>query len=236
MKIISVNLLPSSFTIQQWRTPTDRVLKGIASMSDVSAFLNFDIVDAYTEYKRRQKILTGWLVKNTDNDANAKYSLRQIEEMAEDAVSRQVAISSDILYLASSLVQLRREVGLHYQDGDTGHLKCIASLQTIVAYLKQLPVLRLPYTHERDLIDTSAQFCGTTNRFDLLRSLAKKQHIYVQPVLPSVSQVKSQVSENSAQPGQDQSNLKKEHRTNRQSCKRSQERSSESPSSTCKLP
>lgn len=157
-------------------------------MSQNSPLLDINAHDVYVEYKKRQKILTRWLAKVTSSDEDAKYSLRKIDEMAEDAVADQVPIPPDILYLASSLVHLRKEVGLYYQDGDTGHIQCIASLQMTVNRLKQLPVVGSKVVIAKNLNSASEHQMQKMNRFDILRALKDQQHVYNQPTLPSISE------------------------------------------------
>lgn len=110
------------------------------------------VIETYLEYKRRQKILVNWLCQQgqacsdqqSKDGLDTKLSISDLERLTIAIASRSIMIPEDILYAARTMLKMRKEVALHYQDADDGHKICISFFEKIVSILSSLP--RLPAT------------------------------------------------------------------------------------------
>lgn len=89
------------------------------------------VVETYHEYKRRQKILVAWLCQqgqscNTQKNCKAelydtKLSISEFERLTADVAAQKSPIPEDIIYAARTMLKMRKEVALYYQDAEEGH-------------------------------------------------------------------------------------------------------------------
>ena len=130
-----------------------------------------EVCDLYREYKRRQKILVAWLQQegqvasqydNQKYDRDGKLPIIYLEHLTASVVARKVAIPDDIIYSARTMLNMRKEVALHYRNADEGHSRCIIIFEQIVANLSQLP--RIPASPPKQKTAVPMTQAGATAR------------------------------------------------------------------------